>query len=113
MAIYDPATTPKVILIELEVLFLVIATGAWGGVVRYLLKTNKKSDKGVMPFLANCLTQIIISCFTSFLLSAIAIEQGLSFNMILVFAGIGGVCSGAILKSIATKIQKIVSGITK
>lgn len=47
----------------------------------------------------HCLTQVVVSCFTSFLLSAVAIEKELSFNMVLLAAGLGGVFAGPILKN--------------
>ncbi|EAM1648185.1 hypothetical protein EIN11_21725, partial [Salmonella enterica] len=59
-----------------------------------------------------CLTQIVISCFTSFLLSAIAIEKECSFNMVLLAAGLGGVFAGPILKILGQRIKKIIEGNT-
>ena len=57
-----------------------------------------------------CLTQVVISCFTRFLLSAIAIEKGFSFNMVLLAAGLGGVFAGPILKILGEKVKSAVGG---
>ncbi|EEP7615035.1 hypothetical protein HCK39_004686, partial [Salmonella enterica] len=51
-----------------------------------------------------------ISCFTSFLLSAIAIEKECSFNTVLLAAGLGGVFAGPILKILGQRIKKIIEG---
>ena len=50
---------------------------------------------------------MVISCFTSFLLSALAIEKELSFNMVLLAAGLGGVFAGPILKVLGDKIIRM------
>ncbi|TMV68774.1 hypothetical protein FGX42_21730, partial [Salmonella enterica subsp. enterica serovar Heidelberg] len=70
MSIPNHVSTTEVVLLELEILLTIISIGAWGGFVSYLLRKDK----------TECLTQIVISCFTSFLLSAIAIEKECSFN---------------------------------
>ncbi|VUS75284.1 phage holin family protein [Klebsiella spallanzanii] len=107
MSIPNHLETTEVVLLEVEILITIIATGAWGGFVSYLIRRDKQegddnSHKGIM----HCLTQVVISCFTSFLLSAIAIEKELSFNMVLLAAGLGGVFAGPILKILGEKIKK-------
>ncbi|WP_253379535.1 phage holin family protein [unidentified bacterial endosymbiont] len=102
--------TPKAILLEVEVLIMVISTGAWGGVVSFLLKSEEFKASNLHCRLMGCITQIIISCFTSLILSAVAIEKGLSFNMILLFAGVGGVFSVPIIKLLGARVKRIVSG---
>lgn len=106
MSIPNHLETSEVVLLEMEILLTVVATGAWGGFVSYLLKSNRKKTEPMHKGIMSCLTQIVISCFTSFLLSAIAIEKGLSFNMILLAAGIGGVFAAPILKFLGDKLKK-------
>lgn len=112
MSIPNHLATTEVVLLEVEILFTIIAIGAWGGFVSYLIRRDKQegdeySHKGIM----HCLTQLVISCFTSFLLSAIAIEKELSFNMVLLAAGLGGVFAGPILKILGKKIKKVLENI--
>ncbi|HDG1711404.1 TPA: phage holin family protein [Kluyvera ascorbata] len=102
--------TPRAILLEVEVVAMVIAIGAWGGVVSFLLKSEGGKAGGLHCRLMRCLNQIIISCFTSLILSAVAVEKGLSFNMILLFAGVGGVFSVPIIKILGARVKRIVSG---
>ncbi|MBZ7671965.1 phage holin family protein [Klebsiella grimontii] len=109
MSVPAQIETPKAILLEMEILFTVIATGAWGGFVSYLMKSNAGKTSNMHKGIISCLTQIVISCFTSFLVSAIAIEKGLSLNMILLFAGIGGVFAVPILKIVGAKVRQILN----
>lgn len=81
-----------------------------GGGVSYLLKSEGAKASSLQCRLMRCFTQIIISCFTSFILSALAVEKGLSFNMILLFAGVGGVFSVPIIKLLGARVKRIVSG---
>ena len=106
MSIPNHLATTEVVLLEVEIFITIIAIGAWGGFVSYLIRRDKQegddhSHKGIM----HCLTQVVVSCFTSFLLSAVAIEKELSFNMLLA-AGLGGVFAGPILKILGEKIKK-------
>lgn len=110
MSLPGQLETPKAILLEVEILATVIATGAWGGIVSFLLKSAKYKTSDFTNRLMGCVTQVIISCFTSFLLSAVAVEKGLSFNMILLFAGVGGVFSVPILKILGARIKRIING---
>ncbi|CBG86792.1 phage holin family protein [Citrobacter rodentium] len=102
--------TPKAILLEIEIVAIVIATGAWGGIVSYLLKSEKFKASDFHKRLMGCITQVIISCFTSFLLSVVAVEKGYSFNMILLFAGIGGVFAVPILKILGARVKRMMNG---
>ena len=120
MSIPNHLGTTEVVLLEVEIFITIIAIGAWGGFVSYLIRRDKQegddhylirrdkqegddhSHKGIM----HCLTQVVVSCFTSFLLSAVAIEKELSFNMVLLAAGLGGVFAGPILKILGEKIKK-------
>ncbi|MCU6173801.1 phage holin family protein [Citrobacter cronae] len=107
MAISNHLATSEVVLLELEVLLTVIAIGAWGGVVSFLLRKENSEKRSIFDKIKYCLTQMIISCFTSFLLSALAIEKELSFNMVLLAAGLGGVFAGPILKVLGDKMKRI------
>jgi len=107
MSIPNHLETSEVVLLEMEILLTIVATGAWGGFVSYLLKAKKKISHGTNKSVMSCLTQIVISCFTSFLLSALAIEKELSFNMVLLAAGLGGVFAAPILKLFGDKVRKI------
>ncbi|HEN4998014.1 TPA: phage holin family protein [Klebsiella aerogenes] len=110
MSIPNHLETTEVVLLEVEILLTIISIGAWGGFVSFLLRRNKEeageSHQGIMT----CLTQVVISCFTSFLLSAIAIEKGFSFNMVLLAAGLGGLFAGPILKILGEKVKSAVGG---
>ncbi len=110
MSIPNHLETTEVVLLEVEILLTIISIGAWGGFVSFLLRRNKEeageSHQGIMT----CLTQVVISCFTSFLLSAIAIEKGFSFNMVLLAAGLGGVFASPILKILGEKVKSAVGG---
>ncbi|MDY46317.1 hypothetical protein EB962_08500 [Salmonella enterica] len=106
MSIPNHVSTTEVVLLELEILLTIIAIGAWGGFVSYLLRKDKKEYNSSHESIKYCLTQIVISCFTSFLLSAIAIEKECSFNMVLLAAGLGGVFAGPILKILGQRIKK-------
>lgn len=106
MSISNHIETSEVVLLEMEILTTVIATGAWGGFVSFLLKSGKKKPESFHKAVMSCLNQVVISCFTSFLLSAVAVEKGFSFNMVLLSAGVGGIFAGPILKFIGEKIKK-------
>lgn len=106
MSISNHIETSEVVLLEMEILLTVVATGAWGGFVSYLIKAGKRKNETVQKGIMSCLTQIVVSCFTSFLLSAIAVEKGFSFNMVLLSAGVGGVFAGPILKFLGEKLRK-------
>ncbi|ECG8588584.1 hypothetical protein FNI11_02190 [Salmonella enterica subsp. salamae] len=110
MSIPNHLSTTEVVLLELEILLTIIAIGAWGGFVSYLLRKNKNENNSAHESIKYCLTQIVISCFTSFLLSAIAIEKEFSFNIVLLAAGLGGVFAGPILKIMGQRIKKILEG---
>ena len=109
MSVPAQIETPKAILLEMEIIFTVIATGAWGGFVSYLMKSNTSKANHLHKGIISCLAQIVISCFTSFLVSAVAIEKGLSLNMILLFSGIGGVFAVPILKIVGAKVWQILN----
>jgi len=92
----------KVILLELEVLVLVLVIGGWGGFVSYLMK---RKNTAVHRNIMECLTQIIISCFTGFILSAIAIDRQMTLNMTIMVAGLGGVFATPILRLLSNKVK--------
>ena len=92
MSIPNHLETTEVVLLEVEILFTIIATGAWGGFVSYLIRRDRQEGDD--------------HSHTSFLLSAVAIEKELSFNMVLLAAGLGGVFAGPILKILGEKIKK-------
>ncbi|HHR1329207.1 phage holin family protein [Klebsiella aerogenes] len=110
MSIPNHLETTEVVLLEVEILLTIISIGAWGGFVSFLLRRNKEEADEAHQGIMTCLTQIVISCFTSFLLSAIAIEKGFSFNMVLLAAGLGGVFAGPILKILGEKVKSAVGG---
>lgn len=106
MLIPNHISNSKVILLDLDVLITIITVGAWGGIVSYLLRKSRRKYTKFNTRLKYCLTQIIISCFTSFLLSIVAIEKAFSFNMVLLVAGLGGVFSGPVLRFFNDWIKK-------
>ena len=66
MSIPNHLATTEVVLLEVEIFITIIAIGAWGGFVSYLIRRDKQegddhSHKGIM----HCLTQVVVSCFTS------------------------------------------------
>ena len=53
MSIPNHLETTEVVLLEVEILFTIIATGAWGGFVSYLIRRDRQegddhSHKGIM-----------------------------------------------------------------
>ncbi|EIE5375921.1 phage holin family protein [Salmonella enterica] len=110
MSIPNHVSTTEVVLLELETLLIIISIGAWGGFVSYLLRKDKTEYNSSHESIKYCLTQIVISCFTSFLLSVIAIEKECSFNIVLLAAGLGGVFASPILKILGRRIKKIIEG---
>ena len=88
MNISNHLDTTKVVLLEVEILLTIIAAGAWGGFVSYLIRHDKNRSDSIHSSIMHCLTQIVISCFTSFLLSAIAIEQGFRVCPVTIFCTI-------------------------
>lgn len=92
------------VIIEFETILAVIVVSAWGGVVSYLMRENRgRTHKNIK----GCLKQVIISCFSGFLLSSIAIDKGYSTNMILILSGLGGVFAGPVLKMLKTKMTQL------
>lgn len=80
MSIPNHVSTTEVVLLELEILLTIISIGAWGGFVSYLLRKDKTEYNSSHESIKYCLTQIVISCFTSFLLSAIANRKRMQFQ---------------------------------
>ncbi|EMU1128519.1 TPA: phage holin family protein [Citrobacter koseri] len=108
MSIPNHLSNNRVVLLELEILLTIVTVGGWGGIVSYLLIRGKRKHADFYTSIKSCLTQVVVSCFTSFLLSAIAIEKEFSFNMVLLVAGLGGVFSGPVLKFLSGKIKKLI-----
>lgn len=106
MAIPNHLPDTEVVLLEIEILLTVVSIGAWGGFVGFFLRKSKAQVNDSHRNIVNCLIQMIISCFSSFLLSAFAIEHGASFNMVLLAAGLGGVFAAPILKLLGEKVKK-------
>ncbi|EOL8989378.1 phage holin family protein [Cronobacter dublinensis] len=110
MSIAAHIATPKLVLVELEILLTIIAIGGWGGwggFVSYLMKRERnETHRDIM----DCLAQIAISCFTAFLLSVAAIDRNMSFNMVLMVAGLGGVFATPILRILSDKVKNFLSG---
>nr|WP_129361768.1 phage holin family protein [uncultured Enterobacter sp.] len=100
----------RVILLELEVLVIVLVIGGWGGFVSYLMK---RKDNAIHRNIMECLTQIVISCFTGFILSAIAIDRQMTMNMTIIVAGLGGVFATPILRILGVKVKNFLSNNTK
>ncbi|MDA8500816.1 MULTISPECIES: phage holin family protein [unclassified Citrobacter] len=91
-------------IIELETILAVIIVSAWGGVVSYLMReTRRRTQKNIK----GCLKQVVISCFTGFLLSSIALDKGAGTHMILILSGLGGVFAGPVLKMLKDKLAQI------
>ncbi len=106
MSVAPNPGSAKVVLIELEILITVLAIGGWGGFVSFLMnKENTETHKNVM----DCLAQITISCFTGFILSVVAIDRNMSFNMVVLTAGLGGVFATPILRILGEKVKAFFS----
>ncbi|WP_276642566.1 phage holin family protein [Siccibacter turicensis] len=103
MSVAAHISSPSIILVELEILLTVITIGGWGGFVSFLMKREENSamHKDIM----GCLAQITTSCFTGFILSVIAIDRNLSFNMVMLAAGLGGVFASPILRLLGDKVK--------
>ncbi|WP_330982257.1 MULTISPECIES: phage holin family protein [Enterobacterales] len=104
MMILENVPSSSFVFFKLEITLTVLVIGAWGGIVIFLMKNGSKGTTFYKKVNA-CLSQIIISCFTGFLLSIIAIEKGLSFNFIILVSGVGGVFAAPILKLIGSKVK--------
>jgi hypothetical protein len=102
-------TSSRAILIETEILITVLAIGGWGGFVSFLMKKDTKNSE-VHRSIMDCLAQIVISCFTGFVLSIIAIEKDLGFNFVMLAAGIGGVFATPILRVLGDKVKNFLAG---
>ena len=94
----------KVLLLELEVLTTVMIISGWGGVVGFLIKARKNEKH---QNIIQCLTSVVISCFTGFILSAIAIERSMSIYMVIMIAGVGGVFATPILNLLGLRVKKM------
>ncbi|WP_348253735.1 phage holin family protein, partial [Salmonella enterica] len=70
----------EVVLLELQILLTIISIGPWGGFDSYLLRKAKTEYNSSHETTKYCLTQIVISCFTTFLLTAIAVEKECNLN---------------------------------
>lgn len=106
MIVTPNVSSSRVVLVELEILLTVLAVGAWGGFVSFLMnKETTEAHKNIM----NCLAQITISCFTGFILSMVAIGRNMSFHMIVLAAGLGGVFATPILRTLGEKIRDFFS----
>lgn len=112
MAIPNQLPNTEVVLLEVEILLTLISVGAWGGFVSYFIGKEKTQQSDAHKSVMNCVKQVVISCFTSFLLSALAIEKGFSFNMVLLAAGLGGVFAAPILKILGDKIKKHINDVS-
>ncbi len=99
MSIPNHVSTTEVVLLELEILLTIISIWRVGRLCQLSFYAKIRQNIIVlMKVFKYCLTQIVISCFTSFLLSAIAIEKECSFNIVLLAAGLGGVFRESDLK---------------
>ncbi|WP_426445917.1 phage holin family protein [Siccibacter colletis] len=106
MSVTAHITSSRIILVELEVLITIIMIGGWGGFVCFLMKREENSE--VHRNIMDCLAQIAISCFTGFIVSVIAIDRNLSFNMVMLAAGLGGVFASPILRLLGDKVKAYV-----
>ncbi|WP_414713893.1 phage holin family protein [Scandinavium sp.] len=103
-------SSSRVVLLELEILITVLAIGGWGGFVSFLMKKGTKNTE-VHRNVMECLAQIVISCFSGFILSIMAIEKELSFNLVMLAAGVGGVFATPIIRLIGDKVKNVLSSI--
>ena len=92
-------------ILELEVLATVLTLGSWGGVVSFLIR--KRRGTNFIKNIHECILQVIVSCFTGLILSAVAIEKASSFNYVIMAAGMGGVFSVPILKILGAGVKKL------
>lgn len=93
---------------ESVILILVLFMGLWGGLVSLLMKLkHSKTRFWALP----SLTHVIMSIFTGFILSLIAVEKSMSVNMIVLIEGLGGMFSGPILRIISDKVAKFLPGV--
>jgi len=102
--VFQSGAVSGFITMEFEVFITVLVIGGWGGFVSFLMR--KRENMSTSSFFTECLAQIVISCFTGFILSIIAIEYGYSSNLVMVCAGIGGVFSSPLLRLLGEKMKK-------
>ena len=92
---------------EFKLLLVILIMASWGGVIRVLLQKDSLSREHLAR---RCIAQVIISCFSGFILSVLGLERGLSSHMIIMMAGLGGAFSGTLLTAAGERIKNIIGG---
>jgi hypothetical protein len=99
----------EVVFIEFELLVSILVMSSWGGLVRFIMRCKSKPT---VEDVYKCFAQIVVSCFTGFLLSIVFIEMDMGFNMILMTSGIGGVLGGPLLILAGDRVKKLAGTFT-
>lgn len=95
-------TFRDIINVDHKVILSIFGMAAWGGIVRYIM-----TKRGRMSFsdISLVICQVIISCFSGFILSVVALAHNGQNDKILMLAGLGGVFSGPIITLLGRKIS--------
>jgi hypothetical protein len=97
----------NVAFMEFELLLVILIMASWGGIIRVLLQKDGLSRENLAR---RCIAQVIVSCFSGFILSVLGLERGLSSHMIIMMAGLGGAFSGTLLTAAGERIKNIIGG---
>lgn len=99
----------EVVFIEFELLVSILVISSWGGLVLFIMRCKTKPT---VEDIYKCFAQIVVSCFTGFLLSIVLIERDMSFNMILLTSGMGGVLGGPLLMIAGDRVKRLAENFT-
>lgn len=99
----------EVVFIEFELLVSILVMSSWGGLVRFIMCCKTKPT---VEDIYKCFAQIVVSCFTGFLLSIVFIERDMGFNMILLTSGMGGVLGGSLLMIAGDRVKRLAEKFT-
>ncbi|MDY1038720.1 phage holin family protein [Lelliottia sp. CFBP8978] len=96
-------TFRDIINVDHSVVVSIFAMAAWGGVVRYIMTKHGHITLSDMP---DIICQVIMSCFSGFILSVVALAHNGQNDKVLMLAGLGGVFSGPIITLLGKKINE-------
>jgi len=103
----NTATIENFAFMEFELLLVILIMASWGGIIRVLLQKDGLSKENLV---LRCISQVVVSCFSGFILSVLGLERGLSTHMIIMMAGLGGAFSGTLLTAAGERIKNIIGG---
>lgn len=96
-------TFRDIINVDRAVILSIFAMAAWGGVVRFIMLKHGRIAFSDFP---SILCQIVMSCFSGFILSVVVLAHNGQNDKVLMIAGLGGVFSGPIITLLGKKIAE-------